>query len=309
MGTSGLRKDVSIVVCTYDRRHLLNSLLGSLVELEDVPDAVWDIVLVDNNSSDGTRELVHEYAGKLPIRYVYEPQQGKCHALNRAVETAKSALLLFVDDDVVVEPSWLATFWEESQAHPECGWFGGRVKPDWGDGWPRWYSSETAAAFSGYFGDYDLGPVSRIYEKEDKLPLGACLAIRRAVFDDVGGFRLDLGPRGKLRGVGDETDLLQRAARAGFRGWYTGTATVFHHVGNARLRLSSFVTYGIGKGLNQYRMGIEDGHRGTPLMACWHLLRGGVQGLKGRGDRMRLSLIRCGIEMGRYQAARDNLCR
>lgn len=300
---------MSVVVCTYNRNGLLTQLLKSLVDSEGTENIAWELVLVDNRSTDRTREVADEYSKRLPVRYYYEPRQGKCHALNRAIEVAQSGLQLFVDDDVVVEPHWLQTFWKESQAHPEHGWFGGRIKPAWGDSLPEWYSSDTAAAFSGYFGDYDLGPVSRAYASTDKLPLGASLAIRRNVFEKVGTFRTDLGPRGKLRGVGDETELLERAIRAGFRGWYAGTATVFHHVGNTRLRLSSFVSYGIGKGLNQYRMGIEDGHRGTPLRACWHLVRGGVQCLKGRGDRMRLSLIRCGIEIGRFQAARNGASR
>lgn len=296
---------VSIIICTYNRSGLLDKLLSSMVNMTVPSQLDWELLVVDNNSSDNTRDIARRYADQLPLTYIFEANQGKCYALNHGLKEAKGDLLLFADDDVVVDSDWLDAFIKAAE-NRDYSWFGGRMKPDWECALPAWYHPETAPAFSGYFGDYDLGDISKAYTINDKLPLGASLAIRKAVFDRVGEFRLDLGPRGKLRGVGDETDLLERAIAAGFDGCYVGETRVLHYVGEERLRLAGYINYGLGKGINQYRMGTEEGRAGTFATALWQLVRGGVQLLKGRGDRMRLCLINYGIEMGRRRAAREN---
>jgi glucosyl-dolichyl phosphate glucuronosyltransferase len=293
----------SVVLCTYNRSNLLECLLDSMAAMTIPVGLSWELLVIDNNSSDDTRTVAERYRERLPVSYYFEVCQGKCHALNRGLQEARGDLLLFLDDDVSVAPDWLRTFTAEA-ADTRYSWFGGRVKPDWRGALPAWYREETAPAFSGYFGDYDLGERPHAYRPGEKLPLGASLGVRRTVFDRVGGFRLDLGPRGKLRGVGDETELLERAIGAGFEGWYVGDTTVLHHVDAHRLRLGGFVNYGLGKGINQYRMGVEGGRAGSVPRAVSQLLRGLFQLAKGRGDRMRLCLINYGIEMGRRRAAR-----
>lgn len=283
---------------------MLDSLLSSILEMSIPQHIVWELLIVDNNSTDDTRMVAEHYNEKLPLTYISETKQGKCFALNHSIKKAKGDLLLFCDDDVIVEPDWLSAFVEAAE-NRGYSWFGGRVKPNWKNAKPPWYREETVAAFRGYFGDYDLGESSRVYKKGDKLPLGASLAIRREVFDKIGEFRLDLGPRGKLRGVGDETDFLERAIAAGFKGWYVGNTKVLHYVGKERLSLVGYVNYGLGKGINQYKMGVEKNRQGTFKVACWQLVRGMIQLLKGRGDRMRLCLINYGIEMGRRRAKRE----
>ncbi|MCU0247557.1 MAG: glycosyltransferase [Bryobacter sp.] len=295
---------VTVIVCTYNRSRLLERLLDSMVAMAVPEELSWELLVIDNNSRDETPAVAERYSGRLPLTYRFEARQGKCHALNRGLKEARGELLLFLDDDVHVGPGWLQAFALAAE-DARYDWFGGRVKPDWRGALPGWYRVDTAPAFSGYFGDYDLGERPHAYEQGEKLPLGASLGVRRAVFDRVGEFRLDLGPRGKLRGVGDETELLERAIAAGFAGWYVGDTTVLHHVGPERLRLSGFVNYGVGKGLNQYRMGVEGGRAGSLRRAGSQVLRGVYQLAKGRGDRMRLCLINYGIEMGRRRAARE----
>lgn len=295
---------VSVIVCTYNRSILLEKLLDSLVAMS-VPDGIiWELLVVDNNSNDGSKDVAKRYIDRLPLVYHFEIQQGKCYALNRGLKEANGELLLFLDDDVQVVSDWLCRFSGVAEDR-RYDWFGGRVKPDWREGPPGWYRAETAPAFRGYFGDYDLGVRSHAYIEGEKLPLGASLGVRRRVFDRVGGFRVDLGPRGRLRGVGDETELLTRAIGAGFKGWYVGDAAVIHHVGVERLRLSGMVNYGIGKGLNQYRAGVDTERTGSIWRAGSQLLRGVYQLAKGRSDRMRLCLINIGIEIGKRRAARE----
>jgi glycosyltransferase involved in cell wall biosynthesis len=295
---------VSLIVCTYNRAMLLGRVLDSILKLSWPAYVGYEIVIVDNNSQDNSRKIVENFSLKMNVLYAVEKKQGKTYALNRALSIANGELLLFTDDDTILYPEWASAFVNAAARFPDAGWFGGRVKPDWGDSAPSWYREETAVALSGYFGDYDLGTTSRHYLPDDKLPLGASLAIRREVFNKIGGFRTDLGPRGKLRGVGDETEFLERAVGAGFKGYYAAEACVLHHVGPERLTLSGLLNYGIGKGLNQYRIGTENGRKGSMSRAASQLLRAIPQALKGRGDRARICLINVGIELGRMRASR-----
>lgn len=296
--------DISVVICTYSRANLLKALFDSLACMGIPAGCAWEVVVVDNNSRDATTDVVRGLKNTLPLVYGFEKAQGKTHALNRGLEMASGRIFLFVDDDVVVAPNWLDDFVTATREQPAFSWFGGRVKPDWEGNIPHWFREETAPALSGYFGDYDLGETSRPYESGDKLPLGASLAVRREVFDRVGEFRVDLGPRGSLRGVGDETEMLDRAQRSGFRGYYVGGTRVLHHVGKDRRTLSGFWNYGVGKGLNQYRMEAES-KPGSLLTAGTYVLRGAVQVAKGRGDRARLCVINAGMELGRLKAAKS----
>jgi glucosyl-dolichyl phosphate glucuronosyltransferase len=297
-------KSFSIVICTHNRETLLEKLLLSMAGLNISNTFFWDTIIVDNKSIDRTANVAEAFSSRLPLHYIYEEKVGKTYALNRALDAAKGELLLFIDDDAVPCPNWADSFLNAAETFRDIGWFGGRVKPAWGASPPGWYREETAATLSGYFGDYDLGAASRPYSQDDKLPLGASLAIRREVFDKIGGFRTDLGPRGKLRGVGDETEFLERAISAGFKGYYVAEACVLHYVGTERLKLSGFLNYGIGKGLNQYRIGTENGRGGSLIRAMSQFLRAIPQALKGRGDRARICLINVGIELGRIRASR-----
>lgn len=295
-----------VVICTYNRCDLLGAVLEGLVQAEPVADATLAIVVVDNNSPDATRQVVDRFSGRLPLRYLFEPRQGKAYALNTAVAAAADAqLILFTDDDVELPADWMVRFVEAVRRNPEYDWYGGRVLPWWPTGQPAWWREESRAALAGYFIDYDLGEASRPYRTDDRWPIGAAMAVRPQVFNRIGGYREDLGPRGKLRGVGEETDLLERAARAGYRGFYVADAVCRHYVDPARLRLKEYFRFGIGKGLNQYRGGTEGKRDGSPWRAANQLARGGWQLLKGRGDRFRICLINAGIEIGRRRGARE----
>src|SRR5208283_4613883 len=101
---------VSVILCTYNRCRLLPTALNSLA-LSRVPaELAWEVLVVDNNSRDGTREVVEHFCRQHPgrFRYLLEAELGKSHALNAAIREARGGILAFVDDDVRVEPAWLA---------------------------------------------------------------------------------------------------------------------------------------------------------------------------------------------------------
>src|SRR5579862_1106876 len=100
---------ITVILCTYNRHQSLAAALESIADQHLPAGADWEVVVVDNNSSDHTREVVDQYCRKYPnrFRYVFEPQPGKSYALNTGIREAKGDVLAFMDDDVTVEADWL----------------------------------------------------------------------------------------------------------------------------------------------------------------------------------------------------------
>ena len=152
---SATQMDISVIVATYNRAGILKGTLESLAALR--PQGVThEIIVVDNNSSDNTREVVEEFAQRAPIRYLFEERQGKNHALNAAVEVAQGELLVFTDDDVFVPADWLDRYWAAAQAHTEADVFGGSVVARLPANAPQWAHHPWLP-----FGALDLGSERR----------------------------------------------------------------------------------------------------------------------------------------------------
>ena len=111
--------DLSAVLCTYNRARLLDAALRSLESMRKPSGLSWELLVVDNNSNDHTKAVVEaaRRRGSLPCRYVFEPRQGKSHALNTGIAHAKADVLAFTDDDVTFEGGWLGAVGEIGRAH------------------------------------------------------------------------------------------------------------------------------------------------------------------------------------------------
>lgn len=288
---------ISVIICTYNRCALLTRSLESFSRLIVSADLDWELLVVDNNSSDDTYACIDRYLNCLPLRYLFESRQGKTFALNRGVSEARGELLVFTDDDVLVDRNWLTAYLNAANEYPEIGWFGGRIDPWWQSGRPRWLKQESIPALSGYFVIYDLGDEVRLYHGNDRPPVGANMVVRRETFEQIGGYREDLGPRGKHRGTGDDTELIYRAQRAGVPGLYVPGARCKHWVGEERLPLRKFFQFGVRKGMNQALMIPEVKSNGL-LFFLSQALRATYQVIKGRWDRVRICLMNIGIEWG-----------
>lgn len=289
---------ITVAICTYNRAASLARVLDSLTALSGGgKDANWELIVVDNNSTDDTRTVVEGYAAALPLRYVFEPVQGLSAARNRALREFRGEVLLFTDDDVVVDAQWLAAYAAAVMAYPQAGYFGGRVVPFYPDGRPRWLrdESEQLALIDGLLVRFHLGEAVRPFEAGEPTPFGASFALRRALIERVGEFRRDLGVTGNIPGRGEEADYLERAIASGACGVYVGTAIVNHATDLRRLTLPYLYRYGQQKGIAAQRMGA--GQPGSVWQALSFLARGVWQLAKGRGDRFRQCVINCGIVM------------
>jgi glycosyltransferase involved in cell wall biosynthesis len=171
------------VLCTYNRSTLLASALTALVRQTHAPP--YEVVVVDNNSTDDTREVVARFGATGIVRYAAEPLQGLSHARNRGIATANGDILAFTDDDVRVSPDWVESIARTLAEHPDVDMVGGRVEPEWEAEPPAWLPEVGHAPLALL--DYGAMPF-RIARTEPRCLIGANMAIRRRVLERVDGF-------------------------------------------------------------------------------------------------------------------------
>jgi glycosyltransferase involved in cell wall biosynthesis len=223
---------VTVAICTWNRAPRLRRALASLGGLE-VPEGVrCELLVVDNGSSDATREVLRESALGFPLRVLYEPRAGLSHARNRAAAEARGELLLWIDDDVEVEPGWLAAYLEASRRHPEASFFGGAALPGFEQPAPAWIA-ESWEQLADVFSIRLLAPEPAPIQSS-RLPVGANYAIRTGAQR-----RHAYDPRlGRRRGEwtsGEETAVLRRLLAEGGTGWWVPAARVRHWIPGERL--------------------------------------------------------------------------
>jgi glycosyltransferase involved in cell wall biosynthesis len=256
----------TVLIATYNRAAMLDETLTWLARMRVSPALRWDALVVDNNSSDHTHAIVerHQSSFPVPLRYCFEGRQGRSNALNTGIATARGAILVFTDDDVRVVDGWLDAAVEPLlraepllkaepllQGDSTIGYTGGPVRPLWGAPPPRWLDLARGDLW-GTIAIQHHGEEPFVYEAGGRVPLGANMAVRREVFDRVGGFRADLGRTGGRLVLGQEVpELLLRARAAGFRGQYVPAMRVHHHIPANRLTPSYFRRWWFGKGVSR----------------------------------------------------------
>jgi glycosyltransferase involved in cell wall biosynthesis len=137
---SGRRQpiDITVLICTRNRADRLARALSSAAEMRIPQDLRWELIVVDNGSTDHTAEVVARFAARLPIRLVQESLAGLSNARNRGVSEARGRYICWTDDDVLIDPEWLASYSAAFARHPEAAVFGGRIEPLLEDPTPGW---------------------------------------------------------------------------------------------------------------------------------------------------------------------------
>lgn len=224
--------DVAVVLCTYNRAEVLPKALDSLLHQD--PGAIrYEIVLVDNNSTDATRAVVESLTarGCRHLRYVFEAKQGLAHARNAGIRSARAPIIAFTDDDVTVAPNWLATIKQTFDDHPEVDCIGGRVLPQWRPSPPPWLTREHW----GPLALLDYGDEPFYVTASRRLCLiGANTAFRKDVFSRIG--MLAPHVQSVKREVATEDhEILLRLWRSGGQGLYTPDLLVMSEISPDRL--------------------------------------------------------------------------
>lgn len=252
---------ITAILCTYNRCTSLATALASAAALK-LPDSVeWEILVVDNNSKDQTRSVVEDFSLRYPgrFRYLFEPKPGKSHALNAGIRDARGDVLAFMDDDVTVEPTWLHNLTASLHDHQWAG-AGGRILPNWTCSPPHWLPDDSHYATAPLAG-FDLGDQPGELSEP---PLGTNMAFRKSLFQDLGGFRTDLGPRPGSEIRAEDTEFGRRVLAAGKRLRYEPTAIVYHPVSQYRVRKDYYLAWWFDNGRSAVR---EFG--ALPGVRCW----------------------------------------
>ncbi|HZT77136.1 MAG TPA: glycosyltransferase [Vicinamibacterales bacterium] len=202
--------DFSIVVPTHNRADTLGRVLHTLVS-QDAPGIDYEVLVVDNNSTDATRAVVDEFGTiDARIRYLFEPRQGVSYARNLGIAHASAPLIAFLDDDVEARADWLVSLKRAFAEHPDADCIGGRVRPRWTTPRPAWLTNSHvgAIAVQDRPQPFTVGP-----HNASPCLLTANFACRRSVFEDVGLF----SPAFRR---GQDRELQLRMWRAGKHGVY-----------------------------------------------------------------------------------------
>ncbi len=230
--------DISVVLGTYNRAASLQITLETFSTLVVPPGLAWELLVVDNNSSDNTREVVQTFVQtpKFCVRYIFEKRQGRSAALNAGIAATKGEIIAFTDDDVVLHCDWLASLKRAFEEY-DCAACAGRVIPLWSHPKPDWLEMEGQFAVV----NFDLGDEP----KEIKVPpLGANSAFRKDIFDKYGLFRLDLGVTGSKHTLTcDDTEFGERLVRANEKIVYCPSAIIYHPVDPRRTTKKYFLSW------------------------------------------------------------------
>lgn len=237
---------VTIAICTWNRAELLRQTLQSLHEMSVPDDLNWEVVLVDNNCTDHTSQVVDSFQSKLPLRAVVETQQGHSHSRNRAIRESRGEFIIWTDDDVLVDQGWLKAYLDAFQRQPAAAFWGGPIEPRFESEPPRWLQ-ENWKRCAGVFAVRSFGDDE--FEFNDRLlPFGANFAIRgdlqrQCLYDSRFGRVSDESVRGY-----DEIDVLRQLLATGHRGFCVPQARLQHFIPTSRMTIDYVRRFYEGQG-------------------------------------------------------------
>jgi len=233
---------ITVILCTYNRCQSLVNTLEDVAASKLEDSVEWEVLVVDNNSKDRTREVVAEISRRYPgrFRYLFEPQQGKSYALNTGVREARGHVLAFVDDDVAVEPTWLQNLTAPLDGGKWAG-AGGRTLLPGAFSPPEWMTMEGRDSQGDVLAAlFDIGPEPC---ELNRPPYGTNMAFRREMFEKHGLFRTDLGPQPGSEIRSEDTEFGRRLMAAGEKLRYEPSAIAYHPVHENRMQKSFFLRW------------------------------------------------------------------
>ncbi len=239
---------ITVGICTFNRAESLRGTLDSLGAMRVPNDLAWEIVIVNNNCTDFTDDLISQYVGRLPVRREFEPAPGKSNALNRVIDVAKGEYIVWTDDDVLVDIGWLTAYAEAFRRWPDAAVFGGRIMPRYQAPVAKWVP-KSQAVLDGPYAIRDFGdqPYPLSAADEDHFPFGANWAVRAV---EQRAFRYDpeLGPMPTRIRVQEDTDVIRRLLRSGATGYWIPNAIAHHCIGHERQTIRYIAAYYEGFG-------------------------------------------------------------
>ncbi|MGB7086078.1 MAG: hormogonium polysaccharide biosynthesis glycosyltransferase HpsE [Phormidesmis sp.] len=244
--------DFTVVIATYNGADRVGAVLDRLRCQIDTDDIVWEVIVVDNNSSDQTAEVVKRYQASwpeaVPLRYEFEPQQGAGFARHHGTKVANSPLIGYLDDDNLPWINWVRSAYRFGQQNPHVGVFGSRIYGK--------FSTTPPANFeriSSLLALTDRGSKPIPYRPEGKVvPPGAGLVVRRQAWLDNVPEERTLAEKFGEREAGEDLEVVLRIQRAGWPVWYNANMWMHHEIPEERLSRDYLITLCRGIGLSRY---------------------------------------------------------
>lgn len=227
--------NISVIICTYNRASSLADTLQSL-EKQSYGYNKWELIVVDNNSNDDTKEIISQYSGKLPnLTYKFEPQQGLSNARNLGINSAQGEIIVFTDDDVLPGIDWLALIQSNMDKY-NCDACGGYIAPKWEAPPPPWLTE----IFYGFLAIKTDPNGPRQLSINDELPFGANMAFRKSMFSRYGLFDTQKGRKGNILAGGEDTEMFARIIQENCSVYYFPDIKVTHKVEAFRIKKNYF---------------------------------------------------------------------
>ncbi|MEC4806321.1 MAG: hormogonium polysaccharide biosynthesis glycosyltransferase HpsE [Jaaginema sp. PMC 1079.18] len=248
-----MKCDITVAICTYNGESRLPAVLQCLTR-QVVPDTlVWEVLIVDNNSSDQTRQVYEVWRGcwGLTLRYVFEGQQGLAYARQRAVEQAHGELVAFIDDDNFPDPDWLKVAIQFARDRPAAGAFGGQTRPLLAKTPPPGFE-----AIAPFLAIVERGTLPFCYERSrGLLPPGAGLVVRRHAWLDCVPRRLLLTGRvNQWQLASEDLEAIVYLQNGGWEIWHNPEMKLMHQIPAYRLERDYLLAIALGTGLARYQI-------------------------------------------------------
>jgi len=236
---------MSVVVCTRRNPSLLARTLDSLIR-QSLDRALYEVIVVDNNSQDNTKGLVESYPS---VKYVFEEKLGLSCARNTGIENARGDVVAFIDDDAEADPDWVGALLKVYDTVSDAWAVGGKVLPIWDAEKPDWLTEEYYRSLSLV----EWGEETRALHWPHRI-IGTNCSFRKEAFSSIGKFKPELGRIGSLPLSFEDTEIQQRIAETGHLVYYTPDATVYHHVPAFRMTEECFCSRSLGNHVSQILM-------------------------------------------------------
>jgi glucosyl-dolichyl phosphate glucuronosyltransferase len=222
---------ISAIICTHNRSAYLKSAIQSLAE-QTLPKDRYEVIVVDNASTDDTKAVVESFAHLRNLRYIHEPVLGLSQARNTGWHDARGEYIAFLDDDAIACPEWLERIVGAfDTVKPTPGSVGGRVIPVWEAERPAWLPKDMEPALT--IVDWAEKPI--FLTESQQFLAGANVAYPRAILETVKGFSVNLGRKGTSLLSGEEYLIQRYLIRSGLGVYYDPLICVEHHIPAQRL--------------------------------------------------------------------------
>lgn len=251
--------EFSVAIRTYNAEKYLPLILERLRSQINTENICWEIVIVDNNSTDNTAKIIQEYQSNWPesysLKYYLEPRQGASYARQRAMQEAQSPLVGFLDDDNFPSPDWVANAYAFGVAHPKAGAYSGVVQGIYDVDPPHnFHRIASCLAIIEWTAEEPFCFNSQDPLKRGLLPPGAGLVIRKQAWVENVKDNLELkGPvKGSLMAKGEDLEALWYIRKAGWEIWFNPQMRIYHQIPKYRLEKEYLMKLLRGVGLSRH---------------------------------------------------------